>query len=241
MRFPDSLFQNISFPCPGCDSDDAPPGGRGFCPACTAKLHIYPDDMLFCPGCGGPHDGALAVCSQCLAEPVRLWQSAAAVFPYYGFGKKLIREFKFANRPEFARPFGALLAQAVSRSNFCPDVLVPVPLHFSSFWRRSYNQAELLAKVCGRELDIPVISALRRIHAGTKQAKLGRHERHVLKKSFLCVKPDKLKGCRVMLIDDVLTTGATLSAAAGVLWACGISELAVAVAARTPAFGAMTQ
>ena len=242
VKFLEKLFRKIKFPCPGCASDDAPAGGRGFCPQCTALLKLYPDDMQFCPGCGGPLDGALAVCSQCLAEPVRLWQSATAVFPYRGFGKQLIREFKFSNRPELARPLGVLAARAVQRSNWQPEILVPVPLHRWGFLLRGYNQAELLAQIVGEELGVPVANVLRRHGKRAKQAKLGRKDRHKsLSGVFSCLAPEKLQGHRVMLIDDVFTTGATLSAVAKMLNKCGVSELAVLTVARTPGYSSLEQ
>lgn len=240
MYFND-IFSTMVFPCPGCGADDAPAGGRGFCPECVAKLQLFPDGQVFCPGCGGIMDGALAVCSQCLAEPVRPWHHAVAVFPYRGFGKKLIRQMKFATRPELSRPLAVLAAAAIRARGVMPQALVPVPLHWTRFMLRGYNQAELLADCIGRELGIPVLKVLKRRFPRKKQALLGRRERHKLQTSFYCSCPEKLCGLQLMLVDDVLTTGATLTAAAQALPEVGRENLSVLTIARTPAYGALPQ
>ncbi len=181
-------------------------------------------------------DNALAVCSQCLAEPQRLWQNAVTLFPYAGTGKNFIKELKSANRPELARPIAELAAEAVTARNLLPDVLVPVPLHFARLWSRSYNQAELLARSTGKLLNIPVVNALKRKYSRGKQAELKRGERHRLQNVFFCPAPEPLRGKKVMLVDDVLTTGATLTAAAEALKDCDLAGLSVLTAARTPAY-----
>ena len=233
------LFRRLPFPCPGCGSDEAPPGGRAFCPECRKTLRLFPENMTVCPGCGGPLDSALAVCPQCLIEPERRWRSAAAACPYCGFGRQLVRRFKFADRPELAGPLGVLMADAARLRHLTADVLVPVPLHWRRLWFRGYNQAALLAEIAGGELGLPVVSALRRAGHRPKQAMLGRRERHVLRGLFGCSRPESVRGRRVMLVDDVFTTGATLSAAAEALLEAGAREVTVLTAARTPAYSAL--
>ncbi|MCI5779518.1 MAG: ComF family protein [Lentisphaeria bacterium] len=233
------LFRHLPFPCPGCGSDEAPPGGRSFCPECRKKLRLFPEKMAVCPGCGGPLNSALAVCSQCLIEPERSWRSAAAAFPYSGFGRQLVRRFKFADCPELAGPLGVLMADAARFRRLTADVLVPVPLNWRRLWFRGYNQAALLAKIAGGELGLPVVSALRRVGRRPKQATLGRRERHFLRGLFRCPRPELIRGRRVMLVDDVFTTGATLGAVGKVLLEAGALEVTVLVAARTPAYSAL--
>ena len=186
-------------------------------------------------------DGALAVCSQCLAEPVRPWSRAVAVFPYRRRGKRVIRALKFSSRPELSRPLAVLAAEAVRSRGEIPDVLIPVPLHWTRALFRGYNQAGLLAGCLGRELGVPVLDVLKRRAARRKQAVLGRKERHLLQASFHCDAPEKLHGKKVMLVDDVLTTGATLSAAAAALTGVERDNLSVLVIARTPAYGALPE
>ena len=237
----DTIFSTMIFPCPGCGADDAPPGGRGFCPECMHKLQLFRDDQIFCSGCGGVMDGALAVCSQCLAEPIRPWHHAVAVFPYRKFGKRLIREMKFSTRPELSRPLAVLAAEAIRARGVVPDVLVPVPLHWTRYMLRGYNQAELLADGIGRELKIPVLKVLKRRSSRKKQSLLGRRDRHRVTTAFYCTHPEKLRGMQVMLVDDVLTTGATLNAVARALPEISRENLSIVTIARTPAYGALPQ
>ena len=229
------LFRRVPLPCPGCGGDDAPPGGNEFCPECFRQLRVYPETMAVCPGCGGPLDGALAVCSQCLVEPDRPWREAAAVFPYAGYGRELVQTFKFRNRPELARPLGVLAAEVVLRRGLIPEALVPIPLTWTRLFLRGYNQAELLAKIVGSRIGVPVVSALKRRIGRPKQSSLNRRERHRRLGIFQCVRPEAIRGRRVMILDDVFTTGATLSAAAEALSAAGAAELSVLTVARTPA------
>ncbi len=231
-----TFLRSLLLPCPGCREYDLPPSEYLFCPECRKKLHLFPENAPFCPGCGAPMDGALAVCSQCLAEAVRPWQEAVSVFPYSGYGKEIIRQLKFSNRPDLARPLAELAARAVKERGVVPDVLVPVPLHFTRLWSRSYNQAELLAKMVGRILQIPVAPVLKRRYTRTKQAKLKRRERHHLQDVFYCIHPRLLDGRKVMLVDDVITTGATLAAAAEALKNCHITGLSILTVARTTAY-----
>ena len=230
------FFRRIVLPCPGCGGDDAPPGGNEFCPECFRQLRVYPEAMTVCPGCGGPLDGALAICSQCLVEPDRPWRDAAAVFPYAGYGRELVQAFKFMNRPELARPLGTLAAEVVRKRDLSPDLLGPIPLTWTRLLMRGYNQAELLAKIVGARLGVPVATALKRRRGRPKQSSLNRRERHRQRGIFECVGAEKVQGRRVMIVDDVFTTGATLSAAAEALSAAGAAELTVLTVARTPAY-----
>lgn len=232
-----TFIRSLLFPCPGCGRYDLPqPDNFLLCPECREQLRMFPEETLFCRGCGAPMDNALAVCSQCLAEPGRPWQEAISLFPYSGYGKKFLRMLKFANRPDLTRPLGELAAETLQKRGIKPDILIPVPMHFIQMWRRSYNHAGLLAKVTGEILDIPVSGVLKRRYTRTKQAKLKRKERHRTREDFYCTAPQTLRGKHIMLVDDIITTGATLTAAADALKDCEIAGLSILTAARTPAY-----
>ena len=231
-----TFFRRLPLPCPGCGRDDAPSGGNEFCGECLRRLRLFPASMSVCPGCGGPMDGALAVCSLCLAEPERPWREAAALFPYSGYGRELVRQFKFMNRPHLARPLGKLAAELVRRRQWRPDLLTPMPLAWTRRLARGYNQAALLAGIIGGELGIPPTELLKRRPGRAAQATLGRRARHDLRGRFRCSAPELALGRRILLIDDVFTTGATLTAAAAALMRAGAAEILVLTVARTPAF-----
>ncbi len=203
------------FPCPLCHTGD----GRGnnfFCADCLAKLPVYRGKR--CPGCGGELDGIMAVCSQCTEAPPRLWAGAVSLFEYRGEAKKLIHAFKFNNRPELARPLGYLGAELLKEANFPAEVIVPVPLHFLRRYQRSFNQSELIADELGRHLGLPVADVLQRTRRTPSQSSLKRKERLKNQKNAFRVSDSlPLKGKTVLLVDDVLTTGSTLNAAAQAL------------------------
>ena len=132
------------FRCPLCEEK----GGNGrneICPECREQLELLPVKGR-CRGCGGRIDSVLAVCSNCMAYPERPYCDALAVMEYSGAGRTLIRQMKFGNRPELARPLAMLAAEKLRESGMEFDVIVPVPIHWRRFLERSYNQTELLGR-----------------------------------------------------------------------------------------------
>ena len=150
-------------------------------------------------------------------------------FEYGGSIAEAIRRFKYEGRSELGRPLGRALSRELLRDPPSVDVVVPVPLHWRRRRTRGYDQAALLAKQVSRALGVPLsLRALRRTRPTPRQAGLSRRERlRNVRHAFSC-RP--LVGApRVLLIDDVSTTGATLAAAAGALAAAGAAD----VVART--------
>lgn len=231
LSFTDEWF----FPCPGCGKYGNGGGREYFCRECVGKIEFFAPDSARCPGCGGFLDSPMAVCTQCLDEEPRLWHNALAVMPYVGFGRELIRKYKFSNFPVLCRPLGSLAAQILTGSGLAPDILIPIPLHFSRMIKRSYNQSALLAAQIGKHCSIPVMTGvLKRSRLRAAQASLSRHDRHRdLKKVFYLKNPEKLKSRHIMLVDDILTTGATLNAAAEVIAKAEPSEISILVIARS--------
>jgi len=230
-----SAYFNL-LPCPLCGSGDG--GGRNdFCPECLKTLPFITADRI-CPGCGGELDGMLARCSGCLDGAGVIWRSAAAIFEYRDAASELIRDFKFTSHPQLARPLGKYGAELVRRREFPVDVIVPVPIAFTRFLRRSYNQSELFADAVAGELGLPVVKALRCQHGAVRQSALRRSARlrNPAKRFYPAGRRSagRISGCRVLLVDDIITTGATLHAAARILRRLGAREIYVLTAARTP-------
>jgi ComF family protein len=144
--------------------------------------------------------------------------------------RKLIHLFKYNQVKPLARPLGALIARAIPREHRF-DLIVPMPLHWKKRWSRGYNQSELLAKEVSRRWGVPVAKIVRRVKPTAPQAGLTNSKRRLNVRGAF--KSQNVKGLRVLLIDDVLTTGATASACASVLKRAGASHVAVAAVART--------
>ena len=230
------LLKYLPLLCPGCGRDDCTaPGGR-LCPECTGKLLFFSPDMR-CPGCGGENVSALEFCQQCLAEPPRPWKQALALFAYRTFGKDLIRRFKFNGQPQLAWPLGLMAAELLAESGIKPDFLVPVPLTLIRQLNRTYNQSALIAETISGISGIPVLSPLVRRFTLRHQAMRDRNSRHQgLLREFRIRKT--VRDLNLLLIDDVLTTGATLSAAARTLLDAGAKEVNVLVLARSISYDA---
>ena len=147
--------------------------------------------------------------------------------------RELIHLFKYGKVRPLARPLGRLLARCIpTEQRF--DLIVPMPLHWRKRWSRGYNQSELLARFIARRRGVPMAKIVRRVKATAPQAGLSNSKRRLnMSGAFAIRKGTNVKGLRVLLIDDVLTTGATASACAKVLKRAGASHVAVAAVART--------
>lgn len=157
----------------------------------------------------------------------------------YAFGsyeetlRELIHLFKYQRIRPLARPLGALIARAIPREHSF-DLVVPMPLHWTKRWTRGYNQSELLAKEIARRFGLPVAKVVKRVKSTAAQAGLTNSKRRLnVRGAFSVSDKAAVKGRRVLLIDDVITTGATASACANVLKRAGASHVAVAAVART--------
>jgi len=156
---------------------------------------------------------------------------------YAGVIRDGIRIFKFGPEPALAPVLGALIVEAVERQPYrkAPGVVVPIPLHRRRRRSRGFNQAELLARVVSRQLELPletrILVRARNTPSQVGQGKTARSRN--VRGAFRCRSPRRLRGRRVLLVDDVLTTGATVSEAARTLRRGGVIGVTAAVLART--------
>lgn len=184
-----------------------------------------------------PTDGA--TCGQCLRAPPA-WSRAVAAVDYAFPWDRLIVDFKFHGRLELARPLAERLRQAVQDAGAERevDLLLPVPLAPARLAERGFNQAWELARRLGAALRLPAqADALQRPLAGAHQADLPRAERALNLRGAFLVEPrwrSLLRGRRIALVDDVLTTGATAREAATALLRAGTGAVQVWTVARTP-------
>lgn len=158
---------------------------------------------------------------------------------YDGALRRLIQLFKYDGIRPLAKPMGIWLAQAFPRDQRF-DAIVPVPLHWRRNLRRGFNQSALLADEVSRRTGVPVRRLVRRAKYTEQQAVLTRSQRRLNVSAAFRV-PDKalVTGLRVLVIDDVFTTGATLNSCAGALKRAGaahVSALTLARVDRRPQF-----
>lgn len=220
------------FRCPVCMKNSGN-GQNEICPDCLKELPLLAVENR-CPGCGGENKSPLAVCPACMQFPKRPYKDALALMAYSGLACLLIQQLKFGNRPELARPLGVLAAQKLAESGMTFDVIVPVPLHWQRFLLRSYNQCEVLGAMIATETGKPLIRGLKKVTPTPHQRRLKKEARLKNLQNSFAVGDDRFKGRTVLLIDDVLTTGTTVSAAAKVLLDNGADTVKVLCCARTP-------
>ncbi len=155
---------------------------------------------------------------------------------YEGTLRTLVHLLKFERIHTLARPLSALMLRVLPREQRF-DFIVPVPLHWRRRRQRGFNQAELLAKEIARRWNAPVAHALRRTRATAPQSGLTNAKRRAnLRGAFVPASKfakGALRGARVLLVDDVITTGASAAACAAVLKRAGAAHVAVAAVART--------
>lgn len=216
-----------------------PSGTDPVCPDCSATFPRLAAPA--CTQCALPLTGGLTQshCPDC-ARHRPSFDRASAVWPYAFPVDTLIRDFKYGHHLYLGRYFAARLAQTLmqqwlTQGQSRPDLIVPMPLHPNRLRTRGFNQAAEIARHLADHLGIPcAFDALTRLHDTPPQAGLPRAERwHNLLGAFGC--PTPLTATHVLLVDDVLTTGASLSACADVLRQAGVERVDVAVVARTPA------
>ena len=220
--------------CLSCQTIVDQPGA--VCPACWSKLSFMGAPM--CRSCGlpFPHDvGTDAECAACIAEPPP-WDRARAVFAYDEASRSLILGFKHSDRLHAAPAFGRWLARAGAELAADADLIAPVPLHWLRLALRRYNQAALLADALARASGrVAVPDLLKRMRRTPSQGRLGRSERLKNVAGAFRVRDRhrlRIEGARILLVDDVLTTGATARACTQALLSAGAAAVDVVTLAR---------
>jgi ComF family protein len=219
-----------------CVACREPVAGEGVCANCWAKLSFIAPP--FCPKLGipfvyDPGPGLLSM--QAIADPPA-YQRARAAVRYDDVARALVHALKYQDRTDLAPAMGRWMARAGQELLEQAEALVPVPLHWRRSWSRRYNQSGALARVIARQSGIPVAgSALRRVRPTQQQIGLSRSERETNVQGAFQVAADRkadIQGRRIVLIDDVLTSGATADACARALLRAKAAEVDVLVFAR---------
>lgn len=223
-KFQNGILQ-LLYPlrCPVCDRI-VKPSGEKICLNCLGKLELLTPP--WCMKCGKKLTEETEYCADCRRKEHGFVQGRA-LYRYDSAARSIYR-FKYSGRREYASFFGEQAAEYLG--NFIrdvhPDALIPVPLHKKRRATRGYNQAELLAEEIGKRLDIPVAAkyVVREKNTAPLKYENPEERQNNLKKAFIIAQNDvKLK--RVMIIDDIYTTGSTMDEISSALKESGIEEI----------------
>lgn len=220
--------------CAACDvrvASDTP-----LCDSCAISLY---ETGPACPRCANPTSGPAAVlCARCRTAPPP-FAAAHAAYRYGGELAVALRRLKYQGRVDVARSLAPLLAPALHQAAAGMDALVPMPLHWRRMWARGFNQTTALLAHAGRDLPIPVDTrSVRRVRATAAQSGLSARRRRDNVAGAFAVPPRRkphLTGKRILLVDDVMTTGATMAACARALLDAGAREVVAFCVARAEA------
>jgi ComF family protein len=214
------IVVDLFFPphCVGCGR-----GGDFLCSDCCRKLpRILPP---FCDRCGKPQIGG-TLCPSCWGVQAGI-DGIRSIFYFDGIVRKAIHELKYYNLRALSDCIAEFLYTYLQTNKIDGDTILPVPLHRDRLRQRGYNQSALLAVKLGKLAGLPVIEdCLIRIKDSKPQArtKTGEERRKNVTGAFIC-KSNALRGSRIILVDDVCTTGATLEACAETLKKAGVTSV----------------
>jgi len=206
---------------------------------CTDCLDAsLPVQAPYCPICGAPfrtEGGIVHPCGPCITHG-RPFAAARAASLFGGPVEEMIHRFKYGRKVHLCRPLGLMAAVRLAdfTAEHAPDLLMPVPLHRKRLRERGFNQALLIARILAREWDLPLAMAgLVRARWTIPQVRLSAAERaQNVRGAFAVADPGAVARKRILLVDDVFTTGSTVDECARVLRRAGASEVLVVTVAR---------
>lgn len=225
--------------CPACEAPLA--DQRGICMRCWSQLNFI--ERPYCERLGVPLSfdlGPGALSAGAIAEPP-VFDRARAVCLHGDISRVLVHGLKYRDRMELAPVMGEWMARAGRELLAETDLIVPVPLHRRRLWQRRFNQSAELARAVGRVSATPVVSdALLRIRPTRRQVGLNAGERARNVRAAFRINPEHaamLSGRKVLLVDDVYTTGATVEACTRALRRARVTSIDVLTFARVSPMG----
>jgi ComF family protein len=234
-----SAFFDLIFPpiCHICKCHLEQPTRLHLCQNC--KDSLIPINPPLCTVCGIPFTGAGTdhPCGHCITSPPA-WTAARSAYAYEGACRDLIHNFKYGGKALLRRPLAYLMADQLHQfvTECRIDLIIPVPLHKSRLQSRGFNQAVLLCEPLSRIWQLPLLrQGLVRTRPTGPQVELTHDERiSNIKDAFAVNTAAVVKGKRVLLVDDVYTTGSTLNECSKTLIRAGVEAVFAVTAAQAP-------
>lgn len=229
-----TAFEDALFPtdctCDVCGAELIADTRVRLCSHCVDTLPFVGEHI--CLYCGMPLKDESDYCNRCQYSRQEFSKNRAPLV-YDGDVKKLIYAFKFNQKKYIAETLGALMADEYLKRSMDADIIVFVPMAKEEEKKRGYNQSELLANEVGKRLNMPVLPALVKIRSTSAQKELkGKDRATNLEGAFACVF-DQVKNRRILLIDDIFTTGATANECAKTLLKAKARDVSVLTSAIT--------
>lgn len=216
--------------CAICDYKDEYIGLTHICISCNSEL--YNLEGMLCSKCSKPLNTDIELCNECIYKE-KAFDRAIAPLKYDGKTKELIQDFKYNNKSYLYKMFGYKMVNKLKKEKLIDfDAIIPVPIHKSKMLTRGYNQSELLAKFISFKIDVPMIKLIKR-HKDTKpQSDLSVQNRwtNIYGAFKLIDMPSGIN--KVLLVDDIYTTGATLNECSLLLKENGIKKVTCITIAR---------
>ncbi len=229
----DFLFPPL---CHICRSFIPDAGELHICTNCRERLPLAISPL--CNICGIQFTGAGNdhICGQCITHPPH-FDCARAHLLYEGAAREMIHSFKYQHKTHLRRPLALLALEGLTDFivEQSPDLIVPVPLHRSRLRSRGFNQALLLGNILSDRLSIPMLpNGLAKIRQTEPQIELSAEQRRSnVKGAFTSTRPTDIAGRRILLLDDVMTTGSTVDECSKELKKTGANSILVVTIART--------
>ncbi|MDR0928214.1 MAG: ComF family protein [Oscillospiraceae bacterium] len=224
-----SLFFPRGAVCISCGALRVDAAAHRLCRACEEAL--VPLSPPFCPRCGRP--GWSMVCPDCSLAPPTALDARISAYAYRDTAGALVRALKYQHVQPAARALADGMLACRPKGRF--DALVPVPLHRRRMRQRGFNQADMLCAVLSEATGLPIWRALARIHATRTQTRLNQEQRQENVRGAFAADSEEVisvQGASLLLVDDVMTTGATAESCAQALKAAGAARVVLWTAAR---------
>ncbi len=223
-------FFNPKWRCNVCDKEIF--NGKYFCEDCERKLPL--NDEYYCEHCGRKLKAPSSYCTSCKGKMISV-DKARSLYDYKEPIDSLVMQLKYYDRRYLADAFGEMLANLYRKSYFNADFLCYIPMSEKAIKERGFNQGELITNALSEEIEVPVKQVLLKVKETERQAKLSREERlKNLKGSFKATSKRDIEGKTIVIVDDVLTTGATSETVAEILKKKGAKAVYLLTVASVP-------